>query len=261
MEEGTGSPKVYFIGAGPGDPELLTLRGQRLLAEADVVVYAGSLIPKATLNYACHAQFYDSAGMTLEEIMSVMITAAKAGKKVIRLASGDPSIYGALGEQTERLRAAGIDYEIIPGVSSFMAAAAVLGRELTVPDVVQTIILTRSEGRTKLPSLEELSLLAAHKATLVIFLSAHLIEKIQKDLLTAYPSDTPCAVVYKATWPDQKIVRCSLSDLATRVRQEEIVMTAIVIVGEALRAEGKRSKLYDPEFSHSFRRKKSASNP
>ncbi len=252
--------KVYFVGAGPGDPELITLRGKRLLEEADVVVYAGSLIPKETLAYATHANLCDSAKLTLEEFMQIMIEAAKSGKKVVRLASGDPSIYGALGEQTERLRAAGIEFEIVPGVSSFTAAAAVMGRELTVPDVAQSIILTRSEGRTKLPELEKLPLLAAHKTTLVIFLSAHLIEKMQQDLLTAYPPETPCAVVYKATWPDQKIVRGPLSELARRVREEEITMTAIVVVGEALRAEGKRSKLYDPEFTHSFRRKKGASN-
>lgn len=247
--------KVYFVGAGPGDPELLTLRGKKLLEEADVVVYAGSLIPTEMLALAPHAERFDSAKMTLEEIMPVMIEAAKVGKKVVRLASGDPSIYGALGEQTERLHAAGVEFEIVPGVSSFTAAAAVLAKELTVPEVAQSIILTRSEGRTTLPALEKLPLLAAHKTTLVIFLSAYLVERMQKDLLTAYPSDTPCAVVYKATWPDQKIIRCSLSDLAQRVREEMITMTAIMIVGEALRTEGKRSKLYDPTFSHSFRRK------
>lgn len=252
--------KIYFVGAGPGDPDLITVRGRKLLEEADVVVFAGSLIPKETLAYAVHARLYDSAKMTLEEILPVMIEAAHAGKKVVRLASGDPSIYGALGEQTERLRAADIDYEIVPGVSSFTAAAAALGKELTAPDVAQSVILTRSEGRTKLPDLEKLPLLAAHRTTLVIFLSAHLIEKLQEDLLTAYPADTPCTVVYKVSWPDQKLICCMLSELARRVREEEITMTAIIIVGEALRAEGKRSKLYDPDFTHSFRRKKGVPN-
>ncbi|NOY83851.1 MAG: precorrin-4 C(11)-methyltransferase [Nitrospirae bacterium] len=244
---------VYFVGAGPGDPELITLKGKRLLEAADLVVYAGSLVPKAVLSHAQKAEIYDSAGLTLEEILALLVPAAKAGKMVVRLATGDPSIYGTIGEHSERLRAEGIRCEIVPGVSSFTAAAAALGRELTVPDVAQTVILSRCEGRTPVPDLEKLPLLAAHQTTLVLFLSITLVKKMQRDLLTSYAPETPCAVVYRATWPDEKIVHCALSDLSVAVKKSKITKTALVIVGKALASEGKRSKLYDPTFSHSFR--------
>ncbi len=244
---------VYFVGAGPGDPELITLKGKRLLEAADLVVYAGSLIPKEVLSHALKAEIYDSAGLTLEEIIALLVPAAKAGKVVVRLATGDPSIYGTIGEHTEALRAEGIHCEIVPGVSSFTAAAAALGKELTVPDVAQTVILSRCEGRTAVPDLEKLPLLAQHQTTLVLFLSITLVKKMQQDLLTAYAPETPCAVVYRATWPDELILDCRLAELSNTVKKAKITKTAVVIVGKALAAKGKRSKLYDPAFSHSFR--------
>ena len=244
---------VYFVGAGPGDPDLITLKGKRLLEIADLVVYAGSLIPKDVLFHAKKAEIHNSAGLTLEEILALLDPAAKAGKVVVRLATGDPSIYGTIGEHTEKLREAGVVCEIVPGVSSFTAAAAALGKELTVPDVAQTVILSRCEGRTPVPDLEKLPLLAAHQTTLVLFLSITLVKKMQQELLTAYVPETPCAVVYRATRPDELIIVCALSDLAAEVKKAGITKTALVIVGRALAAEGKRSKLYDPAFSHSFR--------
>lgn len=247
---------VYFVGAGPGDPELITVKGKRLLEAAEVVVYAGSLIPSATLAYAKQAKLYDSAKLTLEEILAILVFAAKAGKTVVRLASGDPSIYGTIGEHAEGLRAQGVEVNIVPGVSSFSAAAAALSKELTIPDVAQTIILSRCEGRTPVPDLEKLPLLAAHQTTLVLFLSIQLVKQMQQDLLTAYAPETPCAVVYRATWPDERIIRCPLSDLTAQVRKAKITKTALVIVGKALSAEGMRSKLYDPAFTHSFRKGK-----
>lgn len=247
---------VYFVGAGPGDPELITLKGLRLLEAAEVVVYAGSLIPPATLAYAKQAELYDSAKLTLEEILAILVSAAKAGKTVVRLASGDPSIYGTIGEHAEGLRAQGVQIKIVPGVSSFTAAAAALSKELTIPDVAQTVILSRCEGRTPVPDLEKLPGLAAHQTTLVLFLSIQLVKQMQQDLLTAYAPETPCAVVYRATWPDEQIIRCTLSDLGLQVKKAKITKTALVIVGKALSSEGKRSKLYDPAFSHSFRKGK-----
>ncbi len=247
---------VYFVGAGPGDPELITVKGKGLLEAAEVVVYAGSLIPPATLGYAKQAELYDSAKLTLEEILAILVSAAKAGKTVVRLASGDPSIYGTIGEHAEGLRAQGVEVKIVPGVSSFTAAAAALSKELTIPDVAQTVILSRCEGRTPVPELEKLPLLAAHQTTLVLFLSIQLVKKMQQDLLTDYAPETPCAVVYRASWPDEKVIRCVLSDLVTQVRKAKITKTALVIVGKALAAEGSRSKLYDPTFSHSFRKGK-----
>ena len=247
--------KVWFVGAGPGDPDLLTVKGRRLLESADVVLYAGSLMPEALIALQKPGStWHNSAKMALGEFMPLMVDAARAGKSVVRLASGDPAIYGALGEMTDWLRREGIDFEVVPGVSSFLAAAAALGRELTVPDVAQTIILTRTEGRTKMPDGEQLADLARHGTTLVIFLSTQAIHMIVKELGAAYPPDTPVAVVHRVSWPDQKIVRGTLTNIADLVLEAEIHMTAIVIVGPALTAEGHRSKLYDESFSHGFRR-------
>jgi len=249
--------KVWFVGAGPGDPDLVTVKGRRLIEEADTVVFAGSLMPEGLRALAKPgSEWHDSAKLSLGEFMPILVDAAKAGKHVVRLASGDPAIYGALGEMTEWLEQEGVEYEIVPGVSSFLAAAAVLGRELTVPDVAQSIIITRSEGRTGMPEREKLVELSRHRTTLIIFLSAQVIHKIVTDLRTAYPEDTPVAVVYRVSWPDQKVVRGTLRDIAAKVTEAEIYMTAIVIVGEALTAKGHRSKLYDEKFSHSFRRAK-----
>jgi precorrin-4/cobalt-precorrin-4 C11-methyltransferase len=250
--------KVWFVGAGPGDPELLTVKGRRLIEEADTVLYAGSLMPEGLLALAKPGSaWHNTAKLALNEFMPIMVEAARAGQTVVRLASGDPAIYGAMGEMAEWLKREGIDYEVVPGVSSFLAAAAALGHELTVPDVAQTIILTRTEGRTKMPAGEQLADLARHRTTLVIFLSTQVIRMIVDDLLTAYPPETPVAVVYRASWPDQKIVRGTLENIAERVIEAKISMTAIVIVGEALAAEGHRSKLYDETFSHAFRTAKS----
>lgn len=249
--------KVWFVGAGPGDPDLMTVKGRRLLEEADTVVYAGSLMPEGLLALAkSGSEWHDSARLALGEFMPLLVEAAKAGKKAVRLASGDPAIYGALGEMAEWLERDGIEYEVVPGVSSFLAAAAVLGRELTVPDVAQSIIITRSEGRTGMPEREKLVELAKHRTTLVVFLSAQVIHKIVEDLRSAYPEDTPVAVIHRISWPDQKILRGTLADIAQKVIEAEIYMTAIVIVGEALTAKGHKSKLYDEKFSHSFRRAK-----
>jgi precorrin-4/cobalt-precorrin-4 C11-methyltransferase len=249
--------KVWFVGAGPGDPDLMTVKGRRLLEEADVVVYAGSLMPEGLRSLAkAGSEWHDSAKMALGEFMPVLVEAAKAGKKVVRLASGDSAIYGALGEMTEWLAREGVEYEVVPGVSSFLAAAAVLGRELTVPDVAQSVIITRSEGRTLMPEGERLMEFAKHRTTLVIFLSAQVIHKMVGELMSAYSEETPVAVVYRASWPDQKIVRGTLRDIAGKVLEAEIHMTAIVIVGEALTAKGHRSRLYDEKFGHSFRRAK-----
>ncbi len=247
--------KVWFVGAGPGDPDLMTVKGRRLLENADTVIYAGSLMPDGLLALAKPgSEWHNTARMALGEFMPLMIDAARAGKQVVRLASGDPAIYGAMGEMTERLAAEGIDYEVVPGVSSFLAAAAALGHELTVPDVAQSIILTRTEGRTKMPDGEQLVDMARHRTTLVIFLSTQVMKMIVEDLLTAYPPETPVAVVYRASWPDQKIIRGTLATIADQVIAAGISMTAIVIVGEALAAKGHRSKLYDETFSHAFRR-------
>jgi precorrin-4/cobalt-precorrin-4 C11-methyltransferase len=251
-------PKVHFVGAGPGDPDLMTVKGRRLLEQADTVFYAGSLMHDGMLALAKPgAQLHNTARLSLDEFMPVMVEAAHAGRQVVRLASGDPAIYGAMGEMTEWLAREGIDYEVVPGVSSFLAAAAALGRELTVPDVAQSIILTRTEGRTKMPAGEQLADLARHGTTLVVFLSTQVIRMIVAELLTAYPASTPVAVVYRASWPDQKIVRGTLDDIAERVIAEKIAMTAIVIVGPALSAQGHKSKLYDQSFSHMFRQAKS----
>lgn len=249
--------KVWFVGAGPGDPELLTVKGRRLIEAADTVFYAGSLMPAGLLELAKPgSEWHNTAKMALGEFMPLMVDAARAGKQVVRLASGDPAIYGAMGEMKEWLTREGIGYEVVPGVSSFLAAAAALGHELTVPDVAQSIILTRTEGRTKMPSGEQLADLARHRTTLVVFLSTQVIRLIVEDLLTAYPPETPVAVVYRASWPDQQIVRGTLATIADQVIAAGISMTAIVIVGEALAAEGHRSKLYDESFSHAFRRSK-----
>lgn len=249
---------VYFIGAGPGDPELITLKSKRLLGEVDVVVYAGSLVNPEVLKYAKKgAVLYNSAEMDLDEIISVMVKGTKEGKSVVRLHSGDPSIYSAIAEQMERLDKEGIGYEIIPGVSSVFAAAASLKKELTLPEIAQTLILTRVGGKTKVPDLERLSSLAQHQGTMAIFLSAQHIEDVIKELLIGYSNDTPVAVVYRASWKDERIVAGTLEDISEKVKKEGIDRTAIILVGKAL-APGtmiKYSRLYSRGFKHTFRDK------
>ncbi|HZU05773.1 MAG TPA: precorrin-4 C(11)-methyltransferase [Chloroflexota bacterium] len=256
--------KVYFIGAGPGDPELLTLKGRRLLGEADLVIYADSLVHPAVCAFARpDAEVVGSAGLTLEEVWERMYAACQAGRTVARLHSGDPSLYGALHEQLVRLEAAGIPYEIVPGVSSAFAAAAALGAELTVPGLVQTVIFTRRPHRTARPPNEDLRALARHGATLVLFLSAASIEAVVAELQAGgYPPDTPAAVVYRVTWEDQQILRGTLADIASQVRAARITRQALILVGTALDpalrqwAGERRSRLYCGEFSHRFRPRK-----
>ena len=248
---------IYFVGAGAGAPDLITVRGARLLGEADVIVYAGSLVNPALLDYKKRGcAVYDSARMTLEEVIAVMAPAARAGQTVVRLHTGDPCVYGAHREQMDALDRLGLDYEVCPGVSSFCGAAAALRAEYTLPNVSQTVILTRIEGRTPVPEKEKLASLAAHGATMVIFLSIGLIDKVQQALLAggAYTPETPAAVVYKASWPEQKVVRCTVGTLAGSTRANGITKTALIVVGEFLGTRYERSKLYDPTFTTEFRK-------
>lgn len=249
--------KVYFIGAGPGDPELITIKGKRLLGSADVVIYAGSLVNKALLN-GLKAEIHDSAPMTLDEVIRVMEKAVSGGRNVARLHTGDPALYGAISEQIERLIKLGISYEVVPGVSSGLAGAAVLGQELTIPEISQTVIFTRMAGKTPVPEAESLGKLAQHRATMVIFLSVGMIETLRDELLQGYPENTPVVVIQKATWPEQKIVRGTLHDIAGKVKEAGISKTALIYVGETLTASeeslGKTSLLYDKTFTHEYRR-------
>lgn len=251
--------KVYFIGAGPGEPELITVKGRRLLEEADIIIYAGSLINPEILRYAKKdAAIYDSASMNLDEIIKIIKYGAKNGKIIARLHTGDTSLYSAIAEQMAELKKEGIDFEVVPGVSSASAAAASLNAEFTIPEITQTVIYTRIAGRTDVPELESLSSLAAHKATMVIFLSVQKIEEAVKGLLKGYLPDTPVAVVYKASWKEERIIRGLLKDIADKVRDEKINRTALIIIGKVLDEEilkiGKRSKLYDKGFEHGYRK-------
>jgi precorrin-4/cobalt-precorrin-4 C11-methyltransferase len=247
---------VQFIGAGPGDPELITLKGARLLAEADLVVYAGSLVHPDVLKHCRpEAVLVDSAPIALEAITDALIEGFRAGKKVVRLHSGDSSIYGATAEQTKRLDAAGVPWEITAGVSSFQAAAAALGVELTLPGVSQSVILTRAEGRsTPMPAGEQLQELGKTGATLCLFLSATLAKKIESDLIPHYGADCPVAVVVRASWPDQVVLRCTLDGLDAALKEAKVTKTAMIIVGRVLLKEGEASKLYDKAFTHGYRR-------
>ena len=245
--------KIYFVGAGPGDKELITLKGYRLLSQADIVIYAGSLVNPDLLDYCkSGARLYDSAGMNLEEIIDIMREGAKKDLLVVRLQTGDISIYGSIREQAEELKKLDIDYESIPGVSSFLGAAGALGIEYTVPEVSQSLIITRIEGRTPVPKLESLRSFASHQTSMAIFLSVQDIDRVVYQLLEGgYPIDTP--VVYKATWPDQELVRGSLEDIADKVKAAGIKKTALILVGRFLGNEYSYSKLYDKHFSHEYR--------
>ena len=246
---------VSFIGAGPGDPELLTIKGKKLIASADIIIYAGSLVNPQVLSDAKEgAVIYNSAGMNLEEVLAVMKDGEEKGLKVVRVHTGDPAVYGAHREQMDALERMGIAYEVIPGVSSFLAAAAVLKKEYTLPGVSQTVILTRMEGRTPMPEGEKLLDLARHQATMIIFLSVGMIEELASTLRQAYREDTPAAVVYKATWEDQKIVRGTLRDIADKVKAAGICKTALTVVGDFLGDDYELSKLYDKTFTHEFRK-------
>lgn len=246
---------VYFIGAGPGDPDLITVKGKNIVEKADVIIYAGSLVNKDILN--CRkdeSELYNSASMTLDEVIDVIKDGVSKDKLVARVHTGDPSIYGAIREQIDRLDELGIKSKVIPGVSSFVASAAALNKEFTLPDVSQTVICTRLEGRTPVPELESLERLASHKASMAIFLSVQMIDKVVEKLLTHYDKDTKIAVVQKATWPDQKIVEGTLNDISEKVKEANITKTAQILVGNFLGDKYSLSKLYDKNFSHEYRK-------
>ena len=247
---------IHFVGAGSGAADLITVRGAKLLEQADVIVYAGSLVNPQLLDYAKEGcAIYDSAKMTLEEVLEVMIPAHQAGKAVVRLHTGDPCLYGAIREQMDELDKAGIDYAVTPGVSSFCGAASALKAEYTLPDVSQTVIITRLAGRTPVPEREALHKLASHGSTMVLFLSTGLIPKLVEELLAGgvYTADTPAAIVYKATWPDEKVFRCTIGTLEQTAKENSITKTALITVGGFLGNEYERSKLYDPTFTTEFR--------
>lgn len=248
---------VYFIGAGPGDPELITVKGQRLVKQADIIIYAGSLVPKAVIeDHKEGAEIYNSAGMSLDEVIDVMTEGVKNNKMIARVHTGDPSIYGAHREQMDLLDKENITYEVIPGVSSFVASAAAIKKEFTLPSISQTVICTRMEGRTPVPEKEKLRLLASHQASMAIFLSVQKIEDVVEELVIHYPKTTPVAVVQRASWPDQKVVLGTLETISERVKEADITKTAQILVGEFLGDEYEFSKLYDPTFTHEYRKAK-----
>lgn len=247
---------VHFVGAGSGAADLITVRGAKLLEEADVVIYAGSLVNPELLSYTkSNCEIHDSARMTLEEVLEVIKKAETEGKNTVRLHTGDSSIYGAVREQFDSLEAAGIAYDICPGVSSFCGAAASLKTEYTLPGISQTVIITREAGKTPVPERESIRSLAAHQATMILFLSTSLSEKLQSDLISGgYPEESPAAVVYKATWPEEKIFRCTVGTLHHTVTENGLKKTALIIVGNCLGDDYLRSLLYDPGFTTEFRK-------
>ena len=246
---------IYFIGAGPGAADLITVKGKELLEKCDLCIYAGSLVNPDLLKY-CKPEcvIMNSAHMTLEEVIAAMVPAAQAGKLVVRLHTGDPSVYGAHREQIDLLRGYNLDYEIVPGVSSFCAAAAALKAEYTLPNVSQSVIITRMEGRTPVPPRQKIADYAAHNATMVIFLSAGMLEKLSSELIKGgSTAETPAAIVYKASWPDQMVVRCTGGTLAENAAKYGINKTALITVGGFLGNEYDRSELYNPTFAHGYR--------
>ena len=246
---------IHFVGAGPGAVDLITVRGAQLLAATDVVVYAGSLVnPDLLASCSPTCEIHDSSGMTLEETVEVLCTAHDAGKDCVRLHTGDPALYGAIAEQMSELDRLGIAYEVVPGVSSLFGATAALRCELTRPGISQSLIVTRAEGRTPVPEGERLHLLASHGCTMALFLSASLLEQVQEELIVGgYPEETAAAIVYRATWPDEAIYRCTVGTLARCAAEHAVGRTAMVVVGDVLSGEGGRSLLYDPGFSHGYR--------
>ena len=246
---------VHFVGAGSGAVDLITVRGAKLLGEADVVIYAGSLVNPELLNYCKEGcEIHNSATMTLEEVIAVIKKAENAQKTTVRLHTGDSSIYGAVREQFDELIELGIEYDVCPGVSSFCGAAASLKTEYTLPDVSQTVIITRTAGRTPVPERQSIASLAAHQATMVLFLSTKLTEKLQSELLVGgYPGDTPVAVVYKATWPEEKIFRCTVDTLHKTVSENGLTKTSLIIVGNCMGDQYLRSMLYHPTFTTEYR--------
>ena len=247
--------QVYIVGAGAGDPELITVKGQKLLQKADVIIYAGSLVNPALLGFAKEgAEIHDSASMTLPEVIETIEKAVAKDLMVVRLHTGDPSIYGAIQEQLDALKKKGIDFEVVPGVSSFLATAAALKQEYTLPGISQTVIITRNEGRTPVPEREKLRSLAAHQATMCIFLSITMLADVVKELIEGgYAPDTPIAIVQRASWPEQKIVRATLETIVEEIADKGIDRTAMIVVSRCLGADYELSRLYAPEFSHMFR--------
>ena len=247
---------IHFIGAGPGGADLITVRGAKLLGQADCIIYAGSLVNPALLDYKKEGcAVYDSAGMTMEEVIAVMAENEKNGRDTVRLHTGDPCLYGAIREQMDELDRLGLPYDDTPGVSSFCGAAAALQAEYTLPEVSQSVIITRMAGRTPVPEGEQLRKMASHGCTMVLFLSTGLLEDVERELLAggAYTADTPAAIVYKATWPDERVFRCTVGTLARTARENHVTKTALITVGGFLGDRYERSKLYDPSFTHGYR--------
>ncbi|MCR4805266.1 MAG: precorrin-4 C(11)-methyltransferase [Clostridia bacterium] len=246
---------VHFVGAGCGAKDLITVRGAKLLSEADVVIWAGSLVNPQLLEYCKEGcEIHDSAYLTLEQVLAIVEQAESAGKTTVRLHTGDSSIYGAVREQFDELDKRSIAYDVCPGVSAFSGVAATLKAEYTLPDVSQTVIITRMEGRTPVPAREKMHLLASHHATMCLYLSTGLLEKLQDELTAGgYEPDTPAAIVYKASWPDEKVFRCTIQDLAKVATENHITKTALIVIGDFLGNAYDRSKLYDPGFSTEFR--------
>ncbi|MBQ8111189.1 MAG: precorrin-4 C(11)-methyltransferase [Clostridia bacterium] len=247
---------VHFVGAGSGAPDLITVRGAKLLGEADVIIYAGSLVNPALLTYAKDGcAIHDSAKLTLEQVIDIIKAAEADGKLTVRLHTGDSSIYGAVREQFDALDALGIEYDVCPGVSAFCGAAAALKAEYTLPEVSQSVIITRAAGRTPVPERESIRAFAAHKATMVLFLSTSLAADVQRELTEGgYAPATPAAIVYKATWPDERIYRCTVGTLADTVKANGLTKTSLIVVGDFLGTDYERSKLYDPGFTTEYRR-------
>ena len=247
--------QVHIVGAGPGDPELITRKGYRLVQEADVVIYAGSLVNPEILE-ACKegCEIHNSASMSLDDVLAVTKARVAEGKTVVRLHTGDPAIYGAIQEQMDALKEMGITYDVTPGVSSFLATAAALQQEYTLPNVTQTVIITRMEGRTPMPEKEKLSMLARHGATMCIFLSVQMIDKVAAELIEGgYDKTTPVAIVVKASWPDQRIIRGTLETIADVVAEEGVIRQAMIVVSRVLDTDYELSKLYDKGFAHMYR--------
>jgi precorrin-4/cobalt-precorrin-4 C11-methyltransferase len=247
-------PAVYIVGAGPGDPDLLTVKAHKLLAMADVIIFADSLVPTQILDICRQdAEIIQTANKTLEEILPIMIEGVRSHKSVVRLHSGDPSLYSAIHEQMQLLAAANIPFEVIPGISAFQAAAAKLKIELTIPGLVQTIILTRISGRTEVPATEELASLAAHQASLCLYLSARHVVDAQAKLLEHYPAQTQVAICFRVGWPDEKILVVPLEEMASCTHEEQLLRTTLYIISPALLPATGRSRLYHPEHNHLFR--------
>lgn len=247
--------QVFFVGAGPGDPELITVKGQKLLQQADIIIYAGSLVHPSLLGYAKDGcEIHNSASMTLPQVIDTIDAGVKAGKQVVRLHTGDPAIYGAIQEQMIELDKLGIEYSVVPGVSSFLATAAALKKEYTLPGISQTVIVTRNEGRTPVPDREKLRSLAAHQATMCIFLSITMLDKVVEELIAGgYEPSTPIAIVQRATWPEQRIFKATLETICKEIEGQGVDRTAMIVVSRCLDADFELSRLYAPEFSHMFR--------